>query len=112
MSEEKVSHPYYKVFAWLTALTQVGMIAAPALMLALLLTRSVRTTLLLRRPPLLSIPASILLAAALHPAFVWLGEGIKMVYPISPGTAEKLQPLAEALHHAHQSSLVHRDITI
>ena len=48
--------------------TQLAVIAAPALLMTLMLTSSPRQTLLLRWPPWLAIPAAALLAVVLHPA--------------------------------------------
>ena len=48
-------------------ITQLAVIAAPALLLTLLLTGSPRQTLLLKRPPWLAVPAAVLLAVGAAP---------------------------------------------
>ena len=58
-----------------TIVIQIGMILAPALIMATMLTRSVRSSLRLNRPRITELLASVLLAVCLHPtytAFAWL----------------------------------------
>ena len=47
--------------------TQLAVIAPPALLMTLFLTSNPRRTLLLKRPPWLTVPAAALLAIVLHP---------------------------------------------
>ncbi len=86
--------------AWVTTFSQLVMIVVPAVGLTYLLTRSPRQTLLLAMPKPLSLPAAVLLAIFLHPAFLWMGEGIKHVYPISEDALTQLEPLSAALASA------------
>ena len=65
--------------------------------MAIMLTRQPLKTLLLCPPSFAAtVPAAVLLAAALHPAMLWLSEGIQQLYPISPALAEKLKPFDAA----------------
>ena len=78
-------------FAVSTLVGLVALIATPACLMAIMLTRRPLQTLLLTRPSFLStIPAAALLALLLHPAAVWLSEGIQFVYPIQAEVKEKL----------------------
>ncbi len=69
-------------FVRLQAITLIGLIAAPALVMTVLLTRSPRTTLLLRMPHAAAILFSMLLAAALHPVAMIIAQGVERLYPI------------------------------
>ncbi len=75
----------------LAAVTQLVVIATPALLMTIMLTRSPAQTLLLRRPPLLALLAAGLLAIVLHPAVNLLQNIVVRVYPISEQMAELLQ---------------------
>ena len=68
--------------ATLTVVTQIAFFATPALLMAIIVTRSPRKTLLLRMPPLLALPASILLAVLLHPSAIALGTVLQNLYPL------------------------------
>jgi sodium transport system permease protein len=68
-------------FARVTVLTQVAVIALPAVAMTLLLTRSPRQTLLLRMPNWPAVPAAVLLAAALHPVVRSLQAVVEWLYP-------------------------------
>jgi sodium transport system permease protein len=73
--------------------TQIALIAAPALLMTVMLTRSPRKTLLLNRPPLLAIPAAILLAVMLHPAVNALQTAVVWLYPLSDPIKQSLAGL-------------------
>lgn len=81
-------------FVTLMCVTQIALIAFPPVCMAFMLTRSPRKTLLLHWPRWSTIPAAALLALLLHPAFVWMSEGIRVLYPIGPETLEQLRPLS------------------
>jgi sodium transport system permease protein len=71
-------------FALLALLTQLAVVAAPALVFAFLFATSPRQTLLLRRPSwkvLVAIPVAGLLAVALHPVATALASGVSILYP-------------------------------
>ncbi len=60
------------------------MIALPALLMTVLLTRRPLQTLLLeKKPPLYSIPLAVVLAVALHPVMLALQVVVERLYPIS-----------------------------
>ncbi len=73
---------------------QLAFILAPALLMAVMLTRRPLQTLLLKRPSFAAtIPAAILLAAMLHPAMMVVGNVIRQLYPFSEQALQQLQPL-------------------
>jgi sodium transport system permease protein len=83
-------------FVTTTLILQIALIATPACLMAIMLTRRPAKTLSLGRPSfLLTLPAAVLLAACLHPAMLWLNEGIRFLYPLSPAVKQQLQPFAE-----------------
>lgn len=80
--------------------TQIGLVAVPALIMAIILTRNPRETLLLRRPRLSTAALAFALAMCLHPSVVLLGIGIERVYPLSDEVARALHPLMNAMNEA------------
>ncbi len=70
-------------FAELAVVVQLAVIATPALLMTVMLTRSPVQTLLLRRPPLAAIPAALLLAVAINPLAGGLQLVVRRLYPIS-----------------------------
>jgi sodium transport system permease protein len=77
-----------------TLIMLIGLIAAPACLMATMLTRRPAKTLLLTRPTFAAaLPVAVLLAALLHPALFWLNEGIRFLYPLSPAALEKLSEI-------------------
>jgi sodium transport system permease protein len=88
-------------FAATTLVVQAALIAFPACLMAIMLTRKPRQTLLLQAPSFWStVPAAALLAVLLHPALMWLGAGIREVYPLSEETLRALAPLEGLLKQA------------
>jgi len=78
-------------FVATTLVLQVALIATPACLMAIMLTRRPLETLGLARPSFLrALPAAVLLAVCLHPAVAWLGEGIRYLYPLNPAITEQL----------------------
>jgi sodium transport system permease protein len=73
--------------------TQIALIAAPALLMTVMLTRSPRKTLLLHRPPLAAVPAAIVLALVLHPAVNALQTAVVWLYPLSDPIKQSLAGL-------------------
>ena len=76
-----------------TVVSQVAIFALPAVLMALLLTRSPRDTLLLRRPPWMAIPAALVLAVAVHPITYLLKTTVERLYPIGGDTQKQLAGL-------------------
>jgi sodium transport system permease protein len=86
--------------ATLMLVTQIALIATPALMMAIMLTRSPRKTLLLRMPRPLTLPAAVLLAVLLNPLVMLLGQGIERLYPINDEVIRSLSPLTAAIQQS------------
>ena len=80
--------------------TQVAFFATPALLMAIMLTRSPRKTLLLCLPRPLTLPVAALLALLLHPSIILLGRGIELLYPLSSEKLQALEPYAKAMQEA------------
>lgn len=77
-------------FAVSTWITQLALIATPALLMAILLTRSPRRTLLLTRPRAATVPVAILLAVVIHPVALAFGSVVSQLYPIAQDVSEKI----------------------
>jgi sodium transport system permease protein len=77
----------------LAIVTQLAVVATPALLMTIMLTRSPRKTLLLRMPRLGVVPATILLAVVLHPVVKVLGDAVIRAYPISEAMSKELHRL-------------------
>lgn len=78
-------------FVVTTLVLQIALIATPAVLMAIMLTRRPFKTLSLCQPSFLAtLPAAALLAACLHPTMMWLGIGISKLYPINPAIAEEI----------------------
>jgi len=87
--------------AVLMFITQVVIIVMPALLMTILLTGDPRKTLLLDRwPRLLSIPAALMLAVALHPLVTVLSTWVQWLYPMSKEVAEMAGGVMSALNNA------------
>jgi sodium transport system permease protein len=94
-------------FAIVTIVVQVALIATPACLMAIMLTRKPRKSLLLQAPSYWStLPAAGLLALLLHPVLMWLAAGIREVYPLSPDTLRALAPLELLLKQATLPELI------
>ena len=72
---------------------QLAAILTPALLMAVMLTRGPRQTLLLKLPPWKTIPAALLLVVVLHPAMMALRTIVMQLYPISQSVADQLGEL-------------------
>jgi len=76
----------------------VGLIAGvltPALLMSVVMTRSPVKTLLLKRPPWLSLPAMVVLAAMLYPSVLQLGNVVKFLYPVDESQLRGLEKLTD-----------------
>jgi sodium transport system permease protein len=87
-------------FAVSTLVLQIALIATPALLMAIVLTRNPQKTLSLTLPRPLTLPAAVLLAVALHPLVMVLGKGIQMLYPLGEETQRQLVQLTSLLADA------------
>ncbi|HZN33176.1 MAG TPA: ABC transporter permease subunit/CPBP intramembrane protease [Pirellulaceae bacterium] len=91
----------WRSFVTSTLTIQLAFVAAPACLMAIMLTRKPLLALSLARPSFLrTIPAAGLLALLLHPVLYWLAHGIELVYPQSPGVAERLAEMLQFVDHA------------
>ena len=88
----------FNEFAELALVTQLVVIATPALLMTVMLTRSPRKTLLLNRPPLLAIPAAVLMALLLHPVVAALQMLVTRLYPVDSRIMEMLSGLFKEEH--------------
>ncbi|MEX2113345.1 MAG: ABC transporter permease subunit/CPBP intramembrane protease [Pirellulales bacterium] len=83
-------------FASLVAVTQLVVVATPALLMTIMLTRSPKQTLQLRWPRWGAMAAAVLLAVALHPAINLLQTVISRLYPLNAEVVRQLDQLFEA----------------
>ncbi|MCA9249051.1 MAG: CPBP family intramembrane metalloprotease, partial [Planctomycetales bacterium] len=85
----------------LVFISQVVVIALPALLMTLLLTnRPFDTLLLSRRPVWITLPAAVALAVSLHPLGIYASSLIQKLYPIAPEAAEQLGQFSALLDSA------------
>jgi sodium transport system permease protein len=87
----------WNAFARVVVLTQLGLIAAPVLIMTVVLVRDARRTLLLTFPRPLALPAAAALAIVLHPAVMLLGQCFQTMYPMSEDMIEALEPMVKVL---------------
>jgi sodium transport system permease protein len=80
-------------FASLVAVTQLVVVATPALLMTIMLTRSPKQTLLLHWPRLGTLAAGVLLALSLHPTINLLQTVISRMYPLNAEVALQLDQL-------------------
>lgn len=90
----------FQDIARLVLIPQIGIVLAPTLLMACILTRSLRQSLQVHRPPVLSIPVAVLLGITLHPAYVTLGKLIQHIYPLSDAAVAALQPFEATVNQA------------
>ena len=94
-------------FATQTAVTLLAFVASPALLMAVVLTRSPGATLLLRQPRPAALFMAAALAVAIHPAGLTLAEGVKTLYPVGPEAAEQMKAIGRLIAQApHLGSLL------
>lgn len=76
---------------------QIGLILFPALLMATMLTTSLRESLRLRFPSWTTLPLAVLLGVTLHPAYVMLAQWISYMYPVSDQAAEAMKPFTDQI---------------
>jgi sodium transport system permease protein len=86
--------------AKLILMPQLGLILAPALLMATMLTKSLRSSLRVRMPHWTALPLAVLLGVTLHPMYVMLAESISYMYPVSEQAASAMKPFAEQISSA------------
>ena len=78
----------------LALVSQLVVIATPALLMTIMLTRSPRQTLLLNLPNWSMLPAAALLAVVMHPVVMWFQVAVvQRLYPVSDEVAELMRRL-------------------
>ncbi|MGE0760660.1 MAG: ABC transporter permease subunit/CPBP intramembrane protease, partial [Pirellulaceae bacterium] len=87
-------------FAVTTVVTLMAFVATPAMMMALMLTRSPQQTLLLRLPSPAALLIATLLAFAVHPVGLLLSHAISELYPLSPAIESHARSLTGILDQA------------
>lgn len=80
-------------FARMAVITQLVVIATPALLMAVMLTRSPRKSLLLLPPPWWGVPIALLLGLLMHPVSTALQRLVLGLYPISNEFAAELSKI-------------------
>ena len=86
--------------AQMIMLPQIGLILAPALLMATMLTTSLRKSLRIRMPHWTTLPLAVLLGVTLHPSYVMLAEWVSYTYPVSEQAAAAMKPFAEQVGSA------------
>ncbi|MCG8651302.1 MAG: ABC transporter permease subunit [Pirellulales bacterium] len=86
--------------ARMVLLPQIGLILAPALLMATVLTTSLRTSLRIRMPHWTTLPLAVLLGVTLHPMYVMLAQWISYTYPVSEQAAAAMKPFADQISAA------------
>ncbi len=78
----------FDMLARTTLVLHIAVVATPALLMTVMLTRNIQQTLLLRRPPLATVPAVVLLALFVSPVVQLLSHYVNQLYPIDKRLAE------------------------
>jgi sodium transport system permease protein len=90
----------------IVVVTQFVLVLAPAVIMTVILTRSPLKTLLFTWPKPLTVIAAFLLAVALHPLVVLLGQWIEVTYPLSEETARAVGQLTSLMRDAPTWQLI------
>jgi len=90
----------------LILMPQIGMILAPTLLMATVMTTSLRTSLRLRMPHWTTLPIAVVIGFSLHPTYVMLAQFISSVYPISEQAAAAMKPFTDQISSAPWLSVV------
>ncbi len=90
----------------LVLIPQLGLILAPALLMATMLTTSLRKSLRVRMPHWTTLPLAVLMGVTLHPLYVSLAQWISYTYPISEQASEAMRPFGEMISSAPWLSVV------
>ncbi len=96
----------YRRFVEIAVVTQIVVIAFPAILATMLLTSSARETLKLRMPPLWTLPAVVLLALAVHPFTHQLQKWVMQLYPVSDHVMRSISGIQEMITRAPVPSLL------
>ncbi|QEF96953.1 ABC-2 family transporter protein [Stieleria maiorica] len=82
------------------------LIVFPALVMATMMTKSIRQSLRIRMPHWTTLPLAVLFGVTLHPSYVMLSKMINHVYPVSEQTAAAMKPFAEQIASAPWATVV------
>lgn len=76
---------------------QLALILTPTLLMAIMLTKSVRTSLRVNAPKPIDFAVCILLAIAFHPLAMWFSTAVTTVYPLSPAMIEATSGITKTI---------------
>jgi sodium transport system permease protein len=96
----------YRRFVEIAIVTQMVVIAFPAILSTMLLTSSARQTLKLKRPPLWTLPAVALLALVIHPFTHQLQKWVMQLYPVSDQVMRSVAGIQQMITEAPLPSLL------
>ena len=82
------------------------LILFPAILMATMMTTSLRKSLRLRMPHWTTIPLAILFGVTFHPTYVLISKLIHSLYPLSPETAAAMKPFTDQIASADWFSVV------
>ena len=85
---------------------QLGLILAPALLMSVMLTTSIRTSLRIRLPHWFSLPMAVALGVTLHPLYLALGRWIEYTYPVSEEAKQAMLPFVQQIETVPWLSIV------
>ncbi len=89
----------FRDLALIALVTQLAVIAAPALLMTVMLAGSARRTLLLRVPPWRTVPAAAALALVLYPSVDALRAAVMRLYPVSDEMLQRLEAMFSGEAH-------------
>ncbi|TWT53657.1 ABC-2 family transporter protein [Rubripirellula amarantea] len=92
--------------AKLILLPQFGLILAPTLMMATVLTTSLKTSLRIRLTHPATLPIAVLLGISLHPSYVMLAGCISYAYPISEQAMAAMKPFTDQISAAPLGTVI------
>ena len=92
--------------ARLVMVPQIAMILFPALLMATMLTKSLRQSLRIRMPHWTTLPLAVLLGVTIHPLYMGLAKAIAFMYPISQEAAIAMKPFTDQIGSAPWLSVV------
>lgn len=90
----------WATFATSTLISLIAFIAAPALLMAVMLTRNPQKTLLLRWPRPATLVMAVLLACVIHPLGMALAEGVQALYPFNTDIQQQLSSVGQLIQQA------------
>ena len=92
--------------AKLVLMPQLVMILFPALIMATMLTTSLRKSLRLNMPHWTILPLSVVAGLTLHPLYTLLAKSVSYAYPISEQATESMKPFVEQIGSAPITSVI------